>query len=113
MKRELTCIECPVGCRIFVEDEEGKLEIYGYSCPRGKAYASNEINNPVRFVTSTVRAENGSVVPVKTDKPVPKQKVKEVVKIINQTTVKLPINLGDVIVKDVFGANIIATKSVT
>ena len=40
MKRKLTCIECPIGCEIAVELEDGKVvSLTGNGCPRGKVYA--------------------------------------------------------------------------
>ena len=83
--------------------------ISGNTCPRGAEYAKNECISPVRTITSTVRCKDGSVVPVKTDRPIPKDKIFECMKIINGTVAPLPISAGDVIIKDVYGSNIIAT----
>lgn len=110
MKRNLTCIVCPMGCSIDVEIENGEVKnISGNTCKRGEEYAKNECINPVRTITSTVRCADGSVIPVKTDKPIPKDKIFECMKIINSTVAPLPILAGDVIIKDVYGSNIIAT----
>ena len=51
------------------------------------------------------------MIPVKTDTTIPKEKMEECVKIINTTVADLPISVGDVIIKDVFGANIVATAN--
>ena len=111
MKRNLTCIVCPMGCSIDVEIENGKvLSISGNSCPRGAEYAENECISPVRTITSTVKCEDGSVLPVKTDKPIPKDKIFECMRIINAAVAPLPVSGGDIIIKDVFGSNIIATS---
>ena len=110
MKRNLTCIVCPMGCSIDVNIENGKvIDISGNSCPRGAEYAKNECISPVRTVTTTIRCSDGSVIPVKTDMPIPKDKVFECMKIINHTSIPLPVYPGDVIIKDVFGSNIVAT----
>lgn len=112
MKRELTCIVCPQGCSLNIEIENGKiLSVSGNTCPRGEKYAISECTNPERCVTSTVKCENGEVVSVKTDRPVPKDKVFECMEIINKQIVTLPISIGDVIISDVFGANIVATQN--
>ena len=112
MKRTLTCIVCPVGCTLEAELEGGKVvSVSGNTCPRGIKYAEAECTAPVRTVTSTVRCADGSVLPVKTDRPIPKDKVAECMKIINSTITPLPISIGDVIIKDVFGSNVIATKN--
>ena len=62
----LTCIECPLGCDIEVQKENGELKITGNSCPRGKLYATNEVTCPKRVLTTTVRCEGGELVSVKT-----------------------------------------------
>ncbi len=112
MKRELTCISCPLGCQLTVEFENNEItNITGFTCPRGKEYAKNECTNPVRIVTSTVRTADGSFVPVKTDKPVPKNKIFECMRIINSTEIKTPVSVGDVLIPDVFGSNIVATAN--
>ena len=101
MKRTLTCIECPIGCEIEVELENGKVvSLTGNGCPRGKVYAEGEVVCPKRVVTSTVRAENGEMVPVKTDKPVRKNAIFEVMQKINETTCKMPVALGDILVEN-------------
>lgn len=112
MKRDLTCIVCPLGCSLTVELEENKVvNVVGNSCPRGKTYAENECTNPQRTVTSTVRCTDGGMVSVKTDKTIPNDKIFECMKIINKITVKLPVKVGDIVAEDVFGANIIATQN--
>ena len=102
MKQTLTCIECPIGCEVEVEIIDGKVaSVQGNSCPRGKTYAENEVTCPKRVVTSTVRAKNGVLVPVKTDRPVRKDAIFEVMKKINATTCKMPVALGDVLVENI------------
>ena len=102
MKKNLTCIECPIGCSIEVELEDGKVvSLSGNGCPRGKLYAEAEVVCPKRVVTSTVRAENGEMIPVKTDKPVRKDAIFEVMAKINATTCKMPVALGDVLVESI------------
>lgn len=112
MKRTLTCIVCPLGCQLEVE-LEGKtvVSVSGNTCPRGKKYAETECVTPMRTVTSTVRCEDGSLVSVKTDRPIPKENVVDCMKIINSATALLPISVGDVIIENVFGCNVIATQN--
>ncbi len=107
----LTCIECPIGCNVEVELADNKpICVKGNGCPRGKIYAENEVICPKRVVTSTVRTENGVLVPVKTDKPVKKSEIFDIMKKINQTTCNLPIKIGDIIVENISDdANLIAT----
>ncbi len=109
MKRELTCIVCPIGCRLTAQIEEGKVtEVTGHTCPRGKAYAEAECVAPMRTLTTTVRCQGGKLLPVKTDRPIPKERLFDAMKLVNAAHPVLPVCRGDVIIKDVFGASIVA-----
>ncbi len=112
MERKLTCIICPLGCALEIQLKDDKIvNITGNNCPRGKIYAENECTNPQRTVTSTVKCEDGSLISVKTDKPIPKEKMSECMAIINKALASLPITIGDVIIEDAFGSKIIATQN--
>ena len=112
MEKKLTCIVCPLGCEITVKlCGKEVTEVTGNTCPRGKEYARNECVNPLRTVTSTVRCADGGLVSVKTDRPIPKGNMAECMACINAAVAKLPIAIGDVILSDVFGSNIVATQN--
>ena len=112
MERKLTCIIYPLGCDLTVQVEDKKvLDVQGYTCPRGKKYAESECTNPQRTITSTVRCNDGSLASVKTDKPIPKEKMIECMAIINNAVATLPLSIGDIIIEDVFGSNIVATQN--
>ena len=113
MQKELTCIVCPMGCTITVDlDENDKvLNITGNTCPRGAQYAEAEFTNPQRTITTTLRCEDGSMVSVKTDTTIPKDKMFEAMDMINGTVVKLPVKVGDVLIEGVFGSNVVATQN--
>ena len=112
MKRALTCIVCPLGCTMSVEiSDDGKISVSGNTCKRGESYAVTECKSPMRTVTTTVRTAEGEMVSVKTDRPIPKEKVFECMKIINSSKIHLPISIGDVIIENVFGARVVATQS--
>ena len=112
MKRTLTCIVCPLGCTLEVELEDKKvISVTGNTCKRGEAYANTECVAPMRTVTSTVKCEDGSLLSVKTDRAIPKESVFECMKVINRAVARTPISVGDVIVENVFGANVIATQN--
>ena len=113
MKRELTCIVCPVGCTLTATIENNSVtEVTGNTCPRGKAYAVSECISPVRTVTTTVICESGEILPVKTATPIPKEKIFQAMKIINNAHPLLPISVGDVIIDDVFGSKVVAVKNI-
>ena len=112
MIKELTCIVCPIGCTLSVNIEgDAVTEVKGNTCNRGKVYAENECVNPQRTITSTMKCVNGEVITVKTDCAIPKSKMFECMNVINNTVVKTPVSVGDILVKDVFGSNIVATQN--
>jgi len=113
-ERNLTCINCPLGCTVtVVMDGEEIREVRGNTCARGEKYARQEVIAPVRMVTSTVPVKGGAAktVPVKTLQPVPKALVMDCARALKQITVQAPVRLGDVVA--VFsGVEIVATKNV-
>ncbi len=113
MKKNLTCIVCPMGCPLEVTIEDNKvISVSGNTCKRGEDYAASECTNPVRTVTTTIKTTDGVCVPVKTSKPIPKCEMMNLVNLIANTKISLPINIGDVIISNVYGADVVATKTV-
>jgi CxxC motif-containing protein len=115
-KRELTCIQCPMGCALSVTIDENKIEVTGNSCPRGAKYGAKEVTDPTRIVTSTVPVHHGEIsrVSVKTEKDIPKDRIFAVMDEIRDVTVDAPVHIGDVVLSNVAGTgvNIVATKDV-
>jgi CxxC motif-containing protein len=116
MKRKLTCIRCPLGCTMEAETEgESIISISGNRCKRGIEYAEKELFNPERIVTTTVSADDlqTKFLPVRTDRPVPRERVFEVLSEASAITARPPLRRGDVLIPSVAGteANLIASKS--
>ena len=111
--KEFICIECPKGCYLKVDDD---LKVSGNSCPRGSKYAINEVTNPKRILTSTVKITDGIIcrLPVITSVEIPKNIMFEVMEEINKVTVVAPVKLHQIIIKNVCGleADIVATRTV-
>lgn len=115
MKKNLTCIICPCGCALEAEIlEDGTVRVSGATCKRGEAYAASEISDPVRTVTSTVPVTNRSGVrcSVKTAQPISKARVFELMDRIHAAGVEAPVRIGDVILPDVYGTDLVATENV-
>ncbi len=112
--KNLICIICPRGCGLTVEEKDGKLSVSGNLCPRGEKYAIEECTHPTRTVTSFIRVGNreNTMVSVKTSAPIPKEKMFEAMKLIRAAKAEAPVAIGDVLLADVFGADIIATKNI-
>jgi len=114
-KRRLICISCPVGCELDVTLDEGKIvEVEGNSCKLGLDYAEQEIFDPRRMVASTVRVKNGyhPLVPVYTEKPIPKPKIFDVLAELRDIELEAPIAVNDVVIENVLdtGVNVIASR---
>ena len=113
MAKDLTCIVCPRGCRLHIDDD---LNVTGNTCPRGAQYAKDEMTNPKRMITSIVRVKNREnlMVSVKTSASIPKGKIFDILEEIAKVSVDAPIHIGDVLIKDVLGtgSDIVATKEI-
>lgn len=116
-ERILTCIICPRGCSLRVElDGRGApVKVEGNACPRGEKYAVTECTAPTRTVTSTVVCKGGGVVPVKTDRAVPKGKIFDVMKEIAKVRADDGAPIGSAVIENVAdtGARVIITGKVS
>lgn len=116
MKKELICINCPMGCNITVEMNGNEIvSVEGNSCPLGERYARQEVIAPKRVLTSSVAVINGKnkVVSVKTDQAIEKALLAQAMEEINRVEVQAPVKIGQIIIENILstGANVIATKN--
>lgn len=116
--KNLTCINCPLGCSISVEmDGDSIVSISGNNCPRGEAYARTEVISPVRVVTSSVKVVGGdrSVVSVKTKEPIAKDKIFDCVNAMRDISLQAPVAIGDVACKNIAdtGVDLVVTANVS
>jgi len=76
-----------------------------------------EFVSPKRILTTTMRVESGflPLIPVRSDKPIPKERLQAALKQIALTKIKAPIKMGELLIKNVLGlnANIIASRDLT
>ena len=117
MKKEIICTVCPRGCHIQVQGEGEKvISVEGYGCKRGLEYASAEFVHPVRILTTTVKIAgmDNDLLPVRSNGPLPKEKLFDCMAAICAAEVKLPVARYDVIIPNICGTgvDIVATKSV-
>jgi len=128
--RNLTCIICPVGCSLDIDDSGGidNLSIKGNRCSRGAVYAQEEIRAPKRIVTATVQilmpqnkgdkktSMDFSIrrIPVKTTIPCLREKIPALLRDIYKIEASLPVKAGDVLISGWNGEEIdvIATRTV-
>ena len=113
--RQLTCIVCPMGCSLAVEegargaDGFPALTITGNRCPRGAVYAREEVRAPRRVVTATcpIAGEAEGTrrglyaprrVPVKTVSPCPREHIPALLAALYKTAIRLPVRAGDTVI---------------
>ncbi len=112
--KEFVCIVCPNGCQLQVDDEGN---VAGAKCERGVRFATEEMTCPKRTVCSTVATifEDFPVLPVRTSQEIPKEKIGELMEMLNGICVKQRLERGEVLVKHLFGteADLISTSDMT
>ncbi len=121
MRRELICITCPLGCHLVAEsstEEGGDFKVTGNRCMRGAHYAHEEILNPRRVVTTTIQAllPDGSApgpaaraprrIPVRTSSAFPKEKIPDLLTLLRDTALRLPVSRGTVVMPHVLDTTI-------
>lgn len=109
---EMTCIVCPNGCRLHIENADGIIKVDGAQCKKGIDFANAELTHPMRSLTTTVKTTFADLprLPVKTKGEIPKGKMLEAMKVIKNVLVTEKLRTGDVVLPDVFGVQIIATS---
>lgn len=112
--KEFVCIVCPNGCCLQADDEGN---VHNAKCERGIRFAIEEMNCPKRTVCSTVVTafEDFPVLPVRTSQEIPKEKIGELMEMLNGICVKQRLRRGEILVEHLFGteADLISTSDMT
>ena len=112
---KLICITCPKGCHLEV-DEKNDYAVRGNACPRGAEYGRNELESPKRVITSTVKTSSAEFprCPVKTNGAIPKDKMFDAMKLLDNIILQTPIRVGDIVIENVCGTGIdfVACKNI-
>lgn len=117
IERIITCIVCPVGCEAKVTIEGGKaVKAEGLACSRGEEYVFGEVEAPMRDFFSIVGIEGGvaPVCPVRSTKPIPKDRIMDCSRELAELTVAAPVRIGDMVMHNVLGlgVDLVATRSI-
>jgi len=115
-KKHFVCVVCPIGCEIdVVHDGSRIVSMDGSKCEKSQEFISQELIEPMRILTTTVRIQGSRwvVIPVRTDKAVPKRLFPRIMKQLKRIKLQAPVSMLDVVVRDVLdtGANIVATRT--
>ena len=113
--RTYLCTGCPLGCRLEVDAIDGDVvEVRGFSCKRGDAYARQEYTDPRRPLATTIAVRGGRWprLPVKSAEALPKALLSDVAAYLHTLHLDAPVKLGDVVAHDVLGSGIdvVATR---
>lgn len=110
----MTCIVCPMGCSLTVEQTADGIKVSGNTCPRGVQYAIAECTAPTRTLTSVLPVVGADMVSVKSSTPIPKEKLFACIELLRTVRLQAPVHIGDVLVPNILGtgADIIATKNI-
>jgi CxxC motif-containing protein len=127
--KNLTCIVCPAGCSLTVEEGPAgpggfpRLTVTGNRCSRGAVYAQEEFRAPRRVVTATCRImentgggpDRPGRLPVKSTAPCPRERIPALLADIYRIRVKLPVKAGDILLSNWQGSgiNVAAARSLS
>ncbi len=106
--KDLICIICPKGCHLTISDSGDPASVKGHGCKRGITYATDEIRNPLRTLTTTVRVSGGAGcrVAVKTQHPIPKSMIFETMRYLDKIELIAPVNAKQVVIDKIPGTDI-------
>ena len=115
-KEHFTCVICPIGCEIDVELQDSDVvSIEGSKCAKGKDFVSQELEEPMRILTTTIRIEGAkwAMLPVRTDRPIPKRLLFRVIEELASIELRAPVKMADVVIGDIAGtgANVVTTRN--
>ena len=106
--KEFSCISCPRGCLLHVEEENGGFTVTGNSCPRGREFAISEMTAPKRTICSVVKTvfADAPVLPVRVSADIPKEMIFDVMGEINSVALTERIGRGDSVIENVLGLGV-------
>ena len=82
------------------------VSIENYDCKRGLEYAKNEVLDPRRILTTTLKLSGGRVLPVRTKEPIPKKLLKKAMHELRDVIITPPVKVGETVAKNVVGTGI-------
>jgi len=115
--KQITCINCPISCRINVDVEHGAQVFTGNKCNKGASFAKNELTAPDRTLTTIVKTAfpDMPVLSVRTSGKIPKKKIASIIRKLSKIIITERKCIGEIIVSNICrtGCNIIATSDMS
>lgn len=99
IKKNITCISCPIGCRITAEITDNTFNFSGNKCKKGEDFAKAELTNPLRSLTTTVKTAfpEVPVLPVRTQNEIPKDKINDIISKLSGIIINERIGIGEMV----------------
>lgn len=111
--QQFHCTTCPSECLLdVIVEKDGSsskvISVHGNRCPRGAAFAEQEITCPMRILATTVPVMGGDqpLLPVRTKESIPRALHMEAMELLRRTHVNAPVRMGDVIVQNILDSGI-------
>jgi len=113
--KKMYCITCPAGCQLTVIGSGFDMVVDGNKCERGREFATHEMSNPTRTLTTTVRTNfpGVPVISVRTKGEIPRDKLMTAMHELSEVVVEEELSCGDTLMEDIAktGVAVIVTSS--
>ena len=114
--KTVICTSCPLGCRVKISMKNGEISISGNRCKKGYDHALEQLRDPKRVLTTSVKVSGGEIplVSVKTSSMVPKRLIPRIMSEIKKIKVEAPVKAGEILLRNILdtGADLVATRTV-
>lgn len=116
---DIICCGCPRSCSLHIEPGSDNtpetLIVTGNTCPFGEKYARSEFESKKRILTTTVKVKDTpfKLIPVRSNEPIPFNKIPEAMALIKTVEAEPNIKNGSVIIRNILrtGADIVAAAA--
>jgi len=113
--KKLYCITCPGGCQLTVIGSGYDMIVEGNKCEKGTEFAKQEVANPSRTLTTTVRTKFPGipVISVRTSEEIPRNTLMDAMIELSEVVVETELGCGDTLLEDIAGTgvSVIVTSS--
>jgi CxxC motif-containing protein len=115
MSKTFTCIICPNSCKLEIQKSGDGYAVTGNLCKRGEVFAIGELTCPKRTLTTTVKTAFSELpfVPVKTARPVDKDKLFALMNALSHVVVTQKIKTGDIVLQNIYGTDVVCSCDMT